>query len=100
MLWPSISSTSQPKALNLSGMESMGITSSQRPSFWSRLRSTMTVRLSRPYFAAAEAASQTAPSFSSPSPTRVQIRQVPFRSNRVQRHAHRFAEAHVPGSPW
>ena len=74
--WPSTSTTSQPNARQRSASGSSAIVCSVASPCCSPLRSTMTVRWSRPKCAAAMAASQLLPSCSSPSPVSTNVRHV------------------------
>src|ERR1700704_2581340 len=65
---PSIVRTYQLNASHFSASGSSGMMSSVRPSCWIPFRSMNAVRLSRPYFEAAMAASHVCPTSCSPSP--------------------------------
>ena len=71
---PSTVRTAQPNASNFASSGSSALVSSVRAPCCRRLRSTITVRLSRPRWPAAMIASQLEPSCSSPSPTRTNVR--------------------------
>ena len=68
--WPSTLITCQPKARNFSSSGSTFMMSFVRPSSCTPLSSTMAQTLSSPKCAAVMAASQTWPSWTSPSPMR------------------------------
>ena len=74
MSLPFTSITVKPKDKNLSLSGSTGLTSSVFPVIWSLFLSMIVVKLSSLYFDAVIAASQTEPSESSPSPSRVNTR--------------------------